>query len=59
MTIAEIVRAKNEAAYSAAVACFSHRELDRQGHSVTFHFADRSTLTFKITYALVKEEVGA
>ncbi|MNM65910.1 hypothetical protein D3C81_773750 [compost metagenome] len=54
-TIADLVRAKPNQ-YDAAIACFTHRDIDREAHTLTFHFADGSKLKFKITYTLMVEE---
>lgn len=51
-TIAEMVRAKPDP-YTAAIACFSKRDLDREAHRVTFSFADESSLAFQISYAVI------
>lgn len=52
-TIAEMVKAKPDQ-YDAAIACFARREQDREAHTITFHFADQSKLTFKITYTVME-----
>ena len=52
-TIAEMVKAKPDQ-YDAAIACFVHRDLDREAHTITFHFADGSKLKFKITYTAME-----
>ena len=54
-TIAEIIRSKPDQ-YQQAIACFSVRNVDRETNTVTFHFADHSTLTFKVSYTLVEEQ---
>ena len=53
-TIADLIRNKPDQ-YQQAIACFSSRDLDRENHTVTFHFADKSTLTFQISYTLIAE----
>ena len=54
-TIAEIIRSKPDQ-YQQAIACFSFRKVDRETNTVTFHFRDESTLTFKVSYTLVEEQ---
>lgn len=51
-TIADLIRNKPDQ-YQQAIACFSFRNVDRENNTVTFHFADKSTLTFKVSYTLV------
>lgn len=53
-TIADMVKAKPDQ-YDAAIACFEQRDLDREAHTITFHFADQSKLTFKITYTVMED----
>lgn len=53
-TIAEMIRAKPDP-YESAIACFEQRDLDREAHTITFHFVDRSTLVFKITYTIMED----
>lgn len=52
-TIADMIRTKPDP-YAAAIACFSSRDLDRGERTVTFHFEDRSVLTFKIKYEVAE-----
>lgn len=54
-TIADRVR-KQPDAYQQAIACFSYRNVDRETNTVTFHFSDKSTLTFKVSYTLLEEK---
>lgn len=58
-TIADLIRNTGPDACSKAIACFSSRDLDRENHTVTFHFADKSTLTFKVSYTLVPAQETA
>lgn len=53
-TIADLIRDKPDQ-YQQAIACFSYRNVDRETNTVTFHFADKSTLTFQISYTLIAE----
>lgn len=53
-TIADLIRSKPDQ-YQQAIACFTFRNVDRENNTVTFHFADESTLTFKISYTLDEE----
>lgn len=54
-TIADLIRNKPDQ-YQQAIACFSYRNVDRETNTVTFHFSDKSTLTFKVSYTLIEEE---
>lgn len=54
-TIADLIRNKPDQ-YQQAVACFSYRNVDRETSTVTFHFSDKSTLTFKDSYTLLAEQ---
>ena len=54
-TIADLIRAKPNQ-YDAAIACFVHRDLDREARTITFYFADGSRLKFNISYTLANEE---
>ena len=54
-TIADLIRSKPDQ-YQQAIACFTLRNVDRENNTVTFHFADKSTLTFKVSYTLVAEQ---
>lgn len=53
-TIADLIRNKPDQ-YQQAIACFSYRNVDRETNTVTFHFADKSKLTFRISYMLLEE----
>lgn len=57
-TIADRIRSNSDQ-YKQAVAHFSYREVDRENNTVTFHFADKSTLTFKVSYTLVPTQETA
>lgn len=54
-TIADLIRNKPDQ-YQQAIACFSFRNVDRETNTVTFHFADDSKLTFKVSYTLAEEQ---
>ena len=55
-TIADLIR-KQPDPYESSIACFAYRAKDTEARTVTFHFADQSSLTFRISYAL--EEADA
>lgn len=42
--------------YQFSIAHFVYRTLDREGKTITFFFADQSTLTFKISYTPMEVE---
>lgn len=54
-TIADLIRSKSDP-YGMSIAMFKDRFTDRESRTVTFHFADKSTLTFKVRYTLLEEE---
>ena len=54
-TIADLVRTKPDP-YAAAIAVFRDRFPDREAGTVRFEFADKSELTFKVTYSLMESE---
>lgn len=54
-TIADLIRNKPDQ-YQQAIACFNYRNVDRETNTVTFHFSDKSTLTFKVSYTLLEEK---
>lgn len=57
-TIADLIRRKPDP-YGMSIAMFKDRFTDRESRTVTFHFSDESTLTFKVSYMLVAEEENA
>lgn len=54
-TIADLVRTKPDP-YAAAIAVFRDRFPDREAKTVRFEFADKSELTFKVTYSLMESK---